>query len=138
MTELDEHGRPQPPAAADEMASLLGFLDYQRATLAWKCPGLDAAGLRETTAASAMTLGGILKHMALVEYGWFSRSLHGREYAPPWDAVNRKADPGWEWRTAAGDSPWGTCRLVAVEQSRADVTEVLDSGDGLGRLARRT
>jgi hypothetical protein len=25
-----------------------------------------------------------------------------------------------------------------VEQSRADVTEVLDSGDGLGRLAKRT
>jgi len=50
--------------------------------LAWKCSGLDAAGLRATTAASTMTLGGILKHMALVEYGWFSRSLHGREYRP--------------------------------------------------------
>jgi uncharacterized damage-inducible protein DinB len=94
-------------------------------------PAGDDGGLRDDSRR-------ILKHMALVEYGWFSRSLHGREYAPPWDAVNRKADPGWEWRTAAGDSPWGTCRLVAVEQSRADVTEVLDSGDGLGRLARRT
>ncbi len=73
MTELDEHGRPEPPVAAGEVATLLGFLDYQRATLAWKCSGLDAAGLRATTAASTMTLGGILKHMALVEeYGWFS------------------------------------------------------------------
>lgn len=34
MTELDEHGRPEPPPAADEAATLLGFLDYQRATLA--------------------------------------------------------------------------------------------------------
>jgi hypothetical protein len=40
----------------------LGFLDYQRATLPLKCSGLDAAGLRATTAASTMTLGGILKH----------------------------------------------------------------------------
>ena len=59
MTELDEHGRPEPPVAAGEVATLLGFLDYQRATLAWKCSGLDAAGLRATTAASAMTLGGM-------------------------------------------------------------------------------
>jgi uncharacterized damage-inducible protein DinB len=140
MTELDEHGRPEPPAAADEVATLLGFLDYQRATLAWKCSGLDAAGLRATTAASTMTLGGILKHMALVEDGWFSRALHGREYAPPWDTVDWTADRDWEWHTAAEDSPGELFALWqrAVEQSRAAVAEVLDSGDGLGRLAKRT
>ena len=140
MTELDEHGRPEPPVAADEAATLLGFLDYQRATLAWKCSGLDAAGLRATTAASTMTLGGILKHMALVEYGWFSGSLHGREYAPPWAAVDWDADPDWEWRTAAEDSPEELFTLWqrAVDLSRADVAQVLDGGDGLGRLAKRT
>ena len=131
MTELDEHGRPEPPIASDEVATLLGFLDYQRATLAWKCSGLDAAGLRATTAASAMTLGGILKHMALVEYSWFSRSLHGREYPPPWDAVDWKADRDWEWHTAAEDSPEELFALWqrAVEQSRADVAEVLGHAD---------
>jgi uncharacterized damage-inducible protein DinB len=140
MTELDEHGRPEPPVAADEVATLLGFLDYQRATLAWKCSGLGAADLRARTAASTMTLGGLLKHMALVEDGWFSRALHGREYAPPWDAVDWKADPDWEWHTAAEDSPEELSALWqrAVEQSRADVAAVLDSGDGLGRLADRT
>src|SRR6201993_1149168 len=101
MAELDEHGRPEPPVAADEAATLLGFLDYQRATLAWKCSGLDAAGLRATTAAPTVTPGGILKHMALVESGWFSRSLLGREYASPWDAVDWEADRDWEWHTAA-------------------------------------
>src|SRR5688572_26718214 len=50
MTQLDEHGRPEPPIAADEAATLLGFLEFQRATLAWKCEGLDAAGLRATLA----------------------------------------------------------------------------------------
>jgi hypothetical protein len=69
----DEHGRPEPPPAADETATLTGFLDYQRATLAWKCAGLDSDGLRTRVAASSMTLGGVLKHMALVEDGWFSR-----------------------------------------------------------------
>ena len=60
MTDLDEHGRPEPPLAADETATLLGFLEYQRATLTWKCAGLDAAGLGVTVAASSMTLGGML------------------------------------------------------------------------------
>ena len=55
MTVIDDHGRPEPPIA-DELDSVLGFLDYQRATLEWKCRGLDAAGLRATTAASSMTL----------------------------------------------------------------------------------
>src|SRR5437899_2010560 len=74
--DLDEQGRPEPALAADETATLLGFLDYQRATLAWKCAGLDAAGLRATVGASSMTLGGLLKHMAYVESNWFSRWLH--------------------------------------------------------------
>ncbi len=140
MTELDEHGRAEPPVDAGEAATLLGFLDYQRATLAWKCSGLDAAGLRATTAASTMTLGGILKHMALVEHGWFSRSLHGRDYAPPWDAVDWEADPDWEWRTAAEDSPEELFALWrrAVDQSRAEVAQVLASDDGLARPAKRT
>ncbi len=67
MTDLDEKDRPEPPVAADETATLLGFLDYQRATLAWKCSGLDATGLTATVGASSMTLGGMLKHLALVE-----------------------------------------------------------------------
>jgi len=139
MTELDEHGRPEPPVDGDEAATLLGFLDWQRATLAWKCSGLDAAGLRATTAASTMSLGGILKHMAVVEHGWFSRSLNGRDYGPPWDAVDWAADPDWEWRTAADDSPAELFGLWQreVDYSRADVAAALADPDGLGRLAAR-
>ena len=82
MTELDEHGRPEAPLTADETATIVGFREYQRATLGWKCAGLDAAGLGATVAASSMTLGGLLKHMAYVEDDWFSRWLHGRDKAP--------------------------------------------------------
>ena len=77
VTDLDEQGRPEPPIAGDESATLLGYLDFQRATMAWKCSGVDEAGLRVTIGPSSMTLGGMLKHMAYVEDLWFSRSLHG-------------------------------------------------------------
>jgi uncharacterized damage-inducible protein DinB len=139
MTELDEHGRPEPPLAADETATLLGFLDYQRATLAWKCAGLSSDGLNTQVAASSMTLGGILKHMALVEDGWFSHNLYDREYHSPWDAVDWKADRDWEWHTAADDSP-AELRAIwqeAVVRSRSLVADALARG-GLDQLARRT
>ena len=137
--DVDEQGRPEPPVAGDEAATLLGFLDYQRATFAWKCRGLDADGLNTKVASSTMTLGGMLKHLAVVEEGWFSRSLHGNPYAPPWDAVDWERDPDWEWRTAADDSPeelralWGS----AVDRSRALAAQALGNG-GLDRLAART
>jgi uncharacterized damage-inducible protein DinB len=136
---LDEHDRPQPPLSADERATLLGFLEYQRATLAWKCRGLDAAGLKATAAASSITLGGLLKHLAYVEADWFSRWLHGRDREPPWDTVDWKADPDWDWRSAAEDTPEQLFGLWqdAVARSRSLVAEALADG-GLDRLARRT
>lgn len=139
MTDLDEHGRPEPPLAGDEVATLLGFLDYQRATLAWKCRGLDAAGLATTVGVSSMTLGGMLKHLAYVETAWFSRWLHGTDRQQPWDAVDWDADPDWEWHSAAADTPeqlfalWEEC----VARARTLTAEALADGD-LGQLARRT
>ncbi len=139
MTNVDEQGRPEPPLAGDETATLLGFLEFQRATLEWKCAGLDAAGLNATVAASSMTLGGMLKHMALVESGWFSRWLYGRDREPPWDTVDWDGDPDWEWDSAAADTPdqLRTLWHDTVARSRSLVADALADG-GLGRLAQRT
>ena len=126
-----------PPSAGDETATLLGSLDRARATFAWKCGELDAAGLRATVGASSMTLGGLLKHLALVEDEYFTHRLLGRPLGAPWDTVDWDADRDWEWGSAAGDSPeelyalWGD----AVARSRAAVAEALDGGD-LGQLAQ--
>jgi len=123
--------------AGDETATLLGSLERQRATFAWKTGGLDGAGLRATVGTSSMTLGGLVKHLALVEDDYFSRRLLGRDLGPPWSAVDWDADPNWEWRTAAEDSPeqlyqlWGS----AVARSRAAVAEAL-TGGGLEQMAR--
>jgi uncharacterized damage-inducible protein DinB len=138
MAELDEHGRPQPPSAGDEAATLVGFLEYQRATFAWKTDGLDAAGLQTRVAASSMTLGGMLKHLALVEDSWFSQCLAGQEDGPPWDSIDWEADPDWEWRTAANDTPEQLRALwrERVDRARADVASALAEGDP-GQLAKR-
>src|SRR5699024_12134117 len=41
MADIDEHGRPEPPLDGDEWETLTGFLDFQRATFAWKGAGLS-------------------------------------------------------------------------------------------------
>jgi Protein of unknown function (DUF664) len=67
----------------------------------------------------------------------FSRDLAGRRMPPPWDAVDRAAEPGWEWRSAAGDPPDLLYALWhdAVARSRSAVAAALAGGgmDGLSR-----
>jgi hypothetical protein len=139
MTQADGQGRPGPPIAGDEPATLVGSLERQRATLAWKCGGLDAAGLRARLAPSSVTLGGLVKHMALVEDAHFSRLLLDREPGPPWDSVDLESDPDWEWRSAAEDTPEQLEALWqgAVARSRSLVSEALAEG-GLDHLGRYT
>jgi uncharacterized damage-inducible protein DinB len=139
VTYLDEQGRPKPPGRGDEVTTLLGFLDFQRATLEWKTSGLDKAGLGATVGRSSMTLGGMLKHLALVEDSWFSQWLHCRDPRPPWDTVDWQADPDWEWHSAAGDSPEELRALWqdAVTRSRSLVGEAL-AGGSLDQPARRS
>jgi uncharacterized damage-inducible protein DinB len=120
----------EPPVAGNETDTLLGALERQRRYVAWKCGNLDSAGLRATLGPSTMTLGGLLKHLALVEDDWFSVKLHGRDRCPPWNTVDWDADPDWEWRTAAEDSPEQLMSLwqEAVDRSRTLVAEALADG----------
>lgn len=129
-TQTDEHGRPEPPHDAGEAATLIGFLDYQRATLEWKCRGLTDEQLRVALPPSTMTLGGLLKHLACVEDGWFTQVAAGQPDPEPWGSVDWDADPDWEWRTAADDSPeelmalWESC----VSRSRANLAAAYAGG----------
>jgi uncharacterized damage-inducible protein DinB len=127
----------EPPIAGDETATLIGSLERQRATLAWKCGGLDDAGLRATVGASTITLGGLLKHLARVEDDYFSERLLGRDPGPPWEAIDWDADPDWDWRSATEDTPEQLMTLwrEAVTRSRAAMEEALASG-GLDQLAK--
>lgn len=109
MTVIDEQGRPEPPLVANERDTLLGFLDYQRATLEWKTSGLDSEGLGATLLPilhpTTMTLGGILKHLAWVEDYWFGVRMLGNAPFDYWADVDWDADEDWEWNSAAEVHP---------------------------------
>ncbi|WP_171165535.1 DinB family protein [Streptomyces sp. I05A-00742] len=66
--------RTAPPTAGDERETLRAYLDYHRATLARKCAGLTDEELRRRSSPpSALTLLGLVRHMAEVERTWFRR-----------------------------------------------------------------
>jgi hypothetical protein len=126
---------PSPSAARTEVESLLSVLERNRRTFAWKTSGLDEKGLSTTTAATAMTLGGLVKHLALVEAD-LAVKLAGQEIGAPWDAVDFDADPDWEWRTGAQDAPEDVYAVWrhAIERSRELTTKVIEER-GLDGLA---
>ncbi|HVF20095.1 MAG TPA: DinB family protein [Mycobacteriales bacterium] len=132
----------EPPVAGDETAAVLGELDRLRSYIEWKCGGLDSAGLSASLGPSTMTLGGLLKHLALVEDSHFSRMLFNREPGPPWDAVDWDTSPDWEWESAAQDSPEQLMALwkQAVERSRGVVAEAFAAGgfDHIGQYVARS
>jgi hypothetical protein len=94
-------GQPSfgPPTAGDEVATLLGSLERQRATFAWKVADLDSNGLAAEVGASAITLGGLIKHLAFVEDFKLTTMLLGQNLVPPWDAVD------WEHDAAGRGTP---------------------------------
>jgi uncharacterized damage-inducible protein DinB len=128
--EIDDHGRPEPPQAGDEVGTLLGFLDYQRATFAWKCGGLSDEQLHKTLPPTSMTLGGMLKHLACVEDYWFTEVSGGQPTPEPWASVDLTADPDWDWRSSAENSG-AELRVLwseRVERSRHVIDALLRHG----------
>lgn len=59
--------RATPPLNADEGTTLSAWLDFYRATLAFKCDGLSDADVRTASVPpSNLTLLGLVQHMAEV------------------------------------------------------------------------
>ncbi|MEV0176689.1 DinB family protein [Streptomyces sp. NPDC050803] len=127
MTDDTEPILREPPVAGGEADALIGSLERQRRTFAWKADGLDAAGLGRRLEPSELTLGGLLKHLAFVEAEYFTHRLLGEDPGPPWNTVDWDAEPGWEWRSAADDTPEQLYTLwrEAVARSRANLRKVL-------------
>ena len=101
----------EPPLAGTEAEQVLGALDRLRTTFRWKADALDIAGLQTRVGASSLTLGGLLKHLALVEDHYFGTKLAGEPPREPWAGVDWDADPDWEFSSAAADTPDQLYRL---------------------------
>lgn len=126
------------PVDADEATTLIAFLERHRAGLLARCEGLDAEQLARTLPPSQISLGGLLKHLAVVESGWLSEHFLDGPLVAPFDTAPWEQDVDWEWHSAAADSPeeLGEVFERSVGVSRRIVERALASG-GLDTRAVR-
>ncbi len=135
------HEDPPPPPlphfsrSGGERDTLIEMLDYYRAVLARKAHGLSDAELSTPLAPSTLTIGGLLRHMAAVEDGWFHHRFAGNDESEPWASAPWEEDPDWEFRTATDMAGAQLLRELhdAVARSRA----VVDSTQSLDTMAAR-
>jgi hypothetical protein len=128
----------EPPLAGTDAEQLIGALERLRATFRWKADDLDSTGLQVGVGSSSLSLGGLLKHLAINEDYNFGTKLTGEPLGAPWDALGWDGtDDDWEFATAASDSPDQLYALWddAVERSRRRLGAAVADG-GLDQLVR--
>ena len=135
VADMPDNERVRLPTNGPEIVQLRAWLDFHRHTLKQKAASLSQEQLAQTLAPSTLSLGGLLKHMALVEDNWFSVVLLGSDDAEPWLGVDWDGDPDWEFRTAADDSPEVLFGLLDDAIAASD--RILDDlGDDLDLVAK--
>lgn len=120
----------EPPLAGTADEHLIGALDRLRVTFRWKADGLDSAGLNAKIGVSALTLGGLLKHLARVEDTTFAWKIGGASPGELWVSAPLDDTDAWEFSSSAEDSPEYLYGLWddAVARSRDRLGVILAEG----------
>src|SRR5215510_4875268 len=77
----------QAPVLTDERELLLAYLAQQRDGIRYAAHGLTEAQARLTPAASSLSIGGLLKHVATMERGWIDLVLQLQHPTSPSEAA---------------------------------------------------
>ncbi len=134
MTETAPELPPwEPPIRGTEAEHLFGSLERLRTTFRWKADGLDAAGLATRVGASSLSLGALLKHLALVEDHITTRRLDGSPVPEVWSGYDPEV-ADWDFVSAADDTAEElyTRYDEAVQRARARFAAAVAEG-GLDR-----
>jgi uncharacterized damage-inducible protein DinB len=126
--------RVGPSPLAPERELLRGYLDFHRATLAWKCDDLTDEELRRRSMPpSTLSLLGLVRHMAEVERTWFRRVINDEDVPFVWSDKSdyqEAYDPGDSTRAQAF-----TAWQAEVEHSRR-IERAAPSLDVTGHVAK--
>lgn len=138
MTTAPEDTRPEPQGIASEIETLRGFLDFQRATLAWKCAGLSDAAWQQVAPVGSLTLAALVKHLAWVEDYWFTDRLSASEMPEPWRSAPWQEDHDWEMTSSQHDSVAELEKLWQAACSRSDrIIDIAMKHDGLDTVTAK-
>ncbi|CRZ16190.1 DinB family protein [Mycolicibacterium neworleansense] len=74
-------GMPAP--AADERQTLIEFVAFQQNAFFAVAHGLTDEQARSTPSVSALSIGGLIKHVTGMQQGWTDRAAHAPGFPPP-------------------------------------------------------
>lgn len=108
---------------ADKREGLLAYLGHQRLVVRLAAYGLTDDQARATPTASALSIGGLIKHLAAVERGWTNIILRRKR---EWSAANRYAS----FHLAPVETLAGTLAQYdhAAQETDAVIAEIPDLG----------
>jgi uncharacterized damage-inducible protein DinB len=116
-----------------EKAVLAEYVDYFRTTFEMKCEGLDAEQLAQRSVSpSSMSLLGLVRHLASVEFHWFRRYIEGHmDLARPFKSPE---DHDLDFNGAVADAGVVAEAWAAWHAEVAHAREVYERYDDLGTL----
>lgn len=124
----------EPPLAGTDVEHLTGTLERLRATFRWKADGLHVEKLRERPIpSSALSVGGLLKHLAVCEDDIFSWRMAG-EQPVTWASVPEEDVERWQFSVDEDESAEDVYGVwaAAVGRSRTQLARLVADG-GLDR-----
>jgi hypothetical protein len=114
---------------ADERTILTHSLGRHRAVVLWKLEGLTEEQVRRPMVPSGTNLLGLVKHLAVVEYGWFCETFGRPVEAMPFDL---EADPEADMRAGPGETVADIVAFYERACAAADAAIAEIDLDGLG------
>jgi len=127
-----EHPGLQP---ADERTALDERIEQYRSIVVELLSGLDDdAAARQPLPATALSAGGIVKHLAAMEDHWFQARLLGLPLPEPWRSAPLAEDPDWPFTSARHDS---VAEIVALYDRACDRSRAAARSRALDDVAVR-
>jgi hypothetical protein len=134
MAVIEDVQRPDYVYIGGEAEVLRRMLDHYRATLLWKCEGLDEEHLRRRSVTpSELSLFELLRHLTDAEVYWFQVCVAGRELArgfeprtaPAADVLTHYLEACAESREITAAYPLDRVTFSAVYQQEVSLRFVL-------------
>ena len=129
---MAEHPGLQP---TDERTALDERLEQYRTIVVELVSGLDDdAAAEQPLPATALTAGGIVKHLAATEDHWFQARLLGLTLPEPWRSAPLAEDPDWAFTSAGHDQ---VSEIVALYGRACDRSRLAARSRALDDVAVR-
>jgi hypothetical protein len=105
-----------------ERADLLAALSHARHYLTLTARDLDDEQARQRTTVSALTIGGLIKHVTAVEKNWADFIVHGPSVAPDFTAMTEADYAAWAdgFRLLPGETLAGVLAAYAEAAEQTD------------------